>query len=80
MLLAAQVQGLRRELGAALAKLVETEEAAESALTCMPCMQLLRDPVAVVPCGHVVCRGCCTDQSNHRGGGACAECARPAIQ
>ena len=63
--LSASTAQVRRTVG----KLVLAEESLESSLTCMRCMSLLRDPVALWPCGHVVCRECGPED-----GGECSEC------
>ena len=59
----------------------------EACLTCMSCMELLKNPSTCVPCGHTFCSGCLTHSLTHSltdrptdrvGGGAkCQECDVP---
>ena len=41
----------------------------EACLTCMACLNILREPTSCVPCGHSWCAQCLADA-----GGACPEC------
>ena len=53
----------------------------EACLTCMGCMQVLKEPSTCTPCGHTYCAGCI---DAHTGGGGdyklavCPECDGPA--
>ena len=64
-----RVAARETQLSAAVAKVMNAEEAMEACLTCMSCMSLLKDPSTCVPCGHTFCSGCLT-----AAGGNCQEC------
>ena len=49
-------------------KLTRAAEAVESAVTCMACMGVFKQPVTCVPCGHTYCGEC------YVRGGDCPEC------
>ncbi|CAM9619709.1 unnamed protein product [Chrysoparadoxa australica] len=49
---------VRRELLQAVEKLQDTDDASEGSLTCYSCLKLLKDPLTLVPCGHVMCTAC----------------------
>ena len=57
-----------RELEMSVKKLTRAEEAVESAVTCMACMGVFKQPVTCVPCGHTYCGEC------YVRGGDCPEC------
>jgi hypothetical protein len=59
--IARAARSAEQELRAGMEKMMRVEEATESALTCLSCMGLFKDPVTCVPCGHTVCRGCLGD-------------------
>mmetsp|Transcript_46937 Transcript_46937/g.110502 ORF Transcript_46937/g.110502 Transcript_46937/m.110502 type:complete len:219 (-) Transcript_46937:253-909(-) len=46
------------ELRNLVAKITHVEEAMEGSLTCMVCMELVKDAVVLTPCGHISCDGC----------------------
>eukprot|EP00736_Rhodelphis_marinus_P008347 Rmarinus@m.3954 len=46
------------ELVGTVAKMQHANEAMESSVTCMSCMDTFENPTAMFPCGHVACRNC----------------------
>ena len=62
---------------------VHVEDSLESNYTCLMCLGIFRDPVALAPCGHVYCRTC-LDSTRHAsresGAGWCQECGGLAVQ
>eukprot|EP00945_MAST-04E_sp_MAST-4E-sp1_P006912 g6912.t1 len=68
-----------KELKNTVAKLLKTEEATESAFTCLSCMNLFDKPVTCIPCGHSFCEKCVDSYRAKHGteGGKdeCPECA-----
>eukprot|EP00474_Spongospora_subterranea_P003100 CRZ03558.1 hypothetical protein [Spongospora subterranea] len=58
------------EVRAAVAKLLNAQETMEGSFTCLVCMKLFNDAMTCVPCGHVVCRACSSQE-------LCRECCRP---
>ncbi|KAL0481767.1 hypothetical protein AKO1_012433 [Acrasis kona] len=59
-----------KHLQSTLIKLVKTEHATQTALTCMRCMNLFNDPVVCSPCGHAYCKECVEDVQK------CPNCSR----
>ncbi|KPI87560.1 hypothetical protein ABL78_3357 [Leptomonas seymouri] len=53
-----QLLALKSSTAAAAQRIEAAENATESACCCLICLQLLRNPVACVPCGHLFCAGC----------------------
>eukprot|EP00667_Euglena_gracilis_P003641 EG_transcript_3651 len=53
---------LRTRAAACLHKLIATEEASESAYTCLACLQVYHEPTVCVPCGHTFCNRCIDPQ------------------
>eukprot|EP00668_Euglena_longa_P038760 GGOE01049834.1.p1 GENE.GGOE01049834.1~~GGOE01049834.1.p1 ORF type:complete len:226 (-),score=81.23 GGOE01049834.1:212-793(-) len=49
---------LRVRAAACLRKLIATEEASESAYTCLACLEVFQQPTVCVPCGHTFCDRC----------------------
>ena len=68
-----------KELKNTVAKLLKTEEATESAFTCLSCMNLFDKPVTCIPCGHSFCEKCVESyrKRNNKEGekDECPECA-----
>jgi hypothetical protein len=56
-------------------KLLKTEEATESTLTCMSCMNLFTKPCVCSPCGHAYCEKCWDEHvQSSKGVVECMEC------
>lgn len=53
----------------AAGKITDAVANLELSFTCLTCMELLRQPTALLPCGHMVCAQCVPEQ--------CAECKQP---
>ena len=67
-----------QELHNTIGKLLNVEEAFDSAFTCLHCFNLFDNPVTCIPCNHSYCQGCVDKlkKSNTRGDGKwCTECA-----
>ncbi|KAJ9531523.1 hypothetical protein QJQ45_015013 [Haematococcus lacustris] len=60
---------LARELKATVAKVLHVEESLASNMTCMLCLEVLKQPTMCIPCGHNFCKACL-----HKRGGRCGEC------
>ena len=65
----------------ALGKVMTAEEAMEATISCMQCMEILKDPLTCTPCGHTFCGHCLKTEQG--GGGdyklaVCPECDGPA--
>jgi predicted Zn-ribbon and HTH transcriptional regulator len=56
-------------LGTSLKKVLAAEEAMEACLTCMSCLELLKDPMTCTPCGHTFCSACLKTTNSE-----CPEC------
>ncbi|XXQ31705.1 non-specific serine/threonine protein kinase [Plasmodiophora brassicae] len=57
----AEVKAIRdreKELNATVSKLVLAEQASEPSFTCFDCVQVFKDPVTCIPCGHSACEQC----------------------
>ena len=50
--------GLRDRARGCIQKLIQAEEASESAYTCLHCLRPFERPVVCVPCGHTFCDAC----------------------
>ena len=76
--LATLLKQTEKELRNTLAKLMTTEEASESAFTCLACMELFDKPITCIPCGHSFCMKCIDSyKKNHPSPGEkdqCPEC------
>ncbi|KPA75667.1 hypothetical protein ABB37_08231 [Leptomonas pyrrhocoris] len=55
---AEELLALKSSTAAAAERIEAAESATESACCCSLCLQLLHNPIACVPCGHVFCAGC----------------------
>ena len=61
-----------QELQKAVSRVIHIEESLGSCYTCIACLEVFRDPVMCVPCGHHFCRGCLP--SSGAAGSSCPEC------
>ena len=59
------------ELQKVVSRVIHIEESLGSCYTCISCLDVFRDPVICVPCGHHFCRVCLPSPS---GEGDCPEC------
>jgi uncharacterized coiled-coil DUF342 family protein len=55
---AKKLKAQQKELKNTITKLVNTEEASETAFTCYNCMKAFTSPVTCIPCGHSYCEKC----------------------
>lgn len=55
-----------------VAELDHTMKSFENQLSCYKCMEVLSDPVLLVPCTHVICRGCAGDKQDNK----CPQCSK----
>jgi chromosome segregation ATPase len=51
-----------QELRVVIGKFVASEKAAASSYTCTECLEVFRQPVTIVPCGHHFCKVCVIDE------------------
>ena len=58
-----------------IAKLQQTESAAESAFTCLVCMEMFQNPVTCIPCGHSFCKKCIEGKVQAEGRSHCPACS-----
>eukprot|EP00943_MAST-04B_sp_MAST-4B-sp1_P009221 g9221.t1 len=78
--LANKLKETEKELRNTLAKIIKTEEATESAFTCLKCMNIFDNPITCIPCGHSFCEKCVTQYNkqnpttNNRKDKCCPEC------
>ena len=77
--LAKLVKATELELRNTLAKILKTEEATESAYTCLICMNIFDKPITCIPCGHSFCEKCINDyngkhKNQEKDGECCPEC------
>ena len=78
--LANKLKETEKELRNTLAKILKTEEATESAFTCLKCMNIFDKPITCIPCGHSFCEKCVGDfnkkhKANGEKGESCPECS-----
>jgi len=59
------------ELQKAVSRVIHIEESLGSCYTCIACLEVFRDPVMCVPCGHHFCKGCLPSSA---AGSCCPEC------
>lgn len=64
-----EIDGKERQFKSSASKLLSSELAFESTLTCMACLSIMSNPVTCAPCGHSTCSSC-----YHASGNTCAEC------
>eukprot|EP01006_Ploeotia_vitrea_P009323 TRINITY_DN21904_c0_g1_i1.p1 TRINITY_DN21904_c0_g1~~TRINITY_DN21904_c0_g1_i1.p1 ORF type:complete len:633 (-),score=90.70 TRINITY_DN21904_c0_g1_i1:42-1940(-) len=71
-----KLQQLGSEVQKVIKKLANSEEASESMFTCLVCMEIFKDPIMCIPCGHVFCRDCAerSSPSNGKRQSFCPEC------
>ena len=60
-----------KELQKAVSRVIHIEESLGSCYTCIACLEVFRDPVVCVPCGHHFCKGCLPSSA---AGSSCPEC------
>merc|ERR1711871_215306 len=77
--LANKLKETEKELRNTLVKILKTEEATESAFTCLKCMNLFDKPITCIPCGYSFCEKCIDAYSKEKSkavenGGCCPEC------
>lgn len=53
-----QLRQLHSQSITTVKKILAAEEACESGYSCQSCLELMRDPVVLAPCGHGFCRTC----------------------
>ena len=66
-------QVLEKEIHSAVSKLMTSQDGMEGIFTCMSCVDLFKDPVMCVPCGHSCCRACLAEPEDGHPG-RCQEC------
>lgn len=59
------------KINSLLSKLDHVMQSTENNLSCYSCMNLLNDPVVLVPCSHTFCKKCIAGKS------ICMECEKP---
>jgi chromosome segregation ATPase len=64
-----EMDGKERQFKSSASKLLSSELAFESSITCMACLSIMSNPVTCTPCGHSTCSSC-----YHAAGNTCAEC------
>eukprot|EP01063_Lacrimia_lanifica_P009284 TRINITY_DN16284_c0_g3_i1.p1 TRINITY_DN16284_c0_g3~~TRINITY_DN16284_c0_g3_i1.p1 ORF type:complete len:957 (+),score=287.80 TRINITY_DN16284_c0_g3_i1:97-2967(+) len=74
----ADLKLVQAETAKTLRKLLASEEASESAYTCLSCFNIMKDPHLCTPCGHTFCGGCmdkaAKKRTGARGESYCLEC------
>lgn len=69
-----KLQQREKQVQRTIEKLIKTEKASSSALTCMKCFNLYDRPVTCVPCGHVFCKSCLGEIAKESREVLCPEC------